>query len=251
MASSDYKHLDDRVRALTGIDTSSEIVQGYLEDWIKDAIREIYSFVPKYEKFRYTIMSSAALGSTGITVKEPVLSVLWCAGNSFDSDATYEAREMLYSQLFMFNKSYSLFKGRGDDPLYYYEPQVSGTPQKIKAHPDTGYIKTIEFNIPNWDAEGSNNANEITTITTIPNEIDHLIILNASIKATTYLLQSEQDEDIYVPLLNTLKADYVQSVQLYLQQFKMQPAQMETAKLEQTGARASAEELQQLMQKYQ
>ena len=74
--------------------------------------------------------------------------------------------------------------------------------------------------------------------------------MNASIKATTFLLQSEQDEDIYVPLLNTLKADYVQSVQLYLSQFQMQTGLEAPKEVAQTGGRATAEELQKLMQKY-
>ena len=251
MPSYEYKHLDDRIRALTGISATNDTLLGYLEDWIKDAIREIYSFVPKHEKFRYSVLSSSALASSGITITEPVLSVIWSADNNFRDDDTFEAREMLYSQLYMFNKHYSLFKGRDDDPLYYYEPQSSGTAQKIKAFPDTGYIKLIQFDVPDWDAEGSNNADEITTINTIPNEIDHLIVLNASIKATTYLLQSEQDEDIYVPLINTLKADYVQSVQLYLSQFQIQAPMQEPSKNKQIGSRATAEELQQLIQKYQ
>ena len=249
MASSDYKHLDDRIRALTGLDTSSEIIQGYIEDWIEAAIREIYSFVPRNEKFRYTTLSSAIIASTGITVKEPVISVLWCKDDSWDDGDTFEAREMLYSQLYMFNKHYSVFKARSTDPLYYYEPQTSGTAQKIKAHPSDGYIKVIKFDIPNWDAEGSYNANEITTINSLPNEIDHLIILNASIKATTYLLQSEQDEDIYVPMLNTLKADYIQSVQLYLSQFNIK-APMNQPSTTDSGSKATAEELQKMVQKY-
>ena len=251
MPSYDYKHLDDRIRALTGIGPTDDIVLGYMEDWVKDAIREIYSFVPRYEKFKYSIITSAISASTGITTSEPVLSVIWCENNAFREVDTYEAREMLYSQLYMFNKSYSLFKGVEGDPLYYYEPQTSGV-QKIKAYPSNGYIKVIKFDIPDWDEEGLNNANEITTINALPNEIDHLIILNASIKALTYLLHSEQDEDIYVPLLNTIKADYAQSVQLYLSQFKtVQAPNVEPSKIEPSNSRATAEELQQLMQKYQ
>ena len=249
MASSDYKHLDDRIRALTGIDTSSEVVQGYIEDWIKDAIREIYGFVPKFEKVRYTVLSSAYGASVGITVKEPVLSVLFSRTSNFADDETFEASEVAYNHMYMTNKHYSMFRGTLDDPLFYYEPQTSGVAQKIKAIPNDGSIKVVQFDIPNWDAEGSYNANEITTINTTPNEIDHLIILNASIKATTFLLQSEQDEDIYVPLLNTLKADYVQSVQLYLSQFQMQTGLEAPKEVAQTGGRATAEELQKLMQK--
>ena len=251
MPSYDYKHLDDRIRALTGIGPTDDIILGYMEDWIKDAIREIYSFVPKYEKFKYSIITGAISASTGIQTSEPVLYVIWCKNNAFREAETYEAREMLYSQLYMFNKHYSLFKGVEDDPLYYYEPQTSGA-QIIKAYPNDGYIKLIKFDIPDWDAEGYNNANEINTINTVPNEIDHLIILNASIKALTFLLHSEQDEDIYVPLLNTIKADYSQSVQLYLSQFKtVQAPNIEPSTVEPSNSRATAEELQQLIQKYQ
>jgi|6_EtaG_2_1085325.scaffolds.fasta_scaffold07457_3 hypothetical protein len=250
MASADYKHLDDRIKALTGIDTSSEVIQGYIEDWIKDAIREIYSVVPKHEKVRYTILSSSASASTGITVKEPVLSVIFAPTSSFDSEDTYEAREVSYNHLYRANKHYSMFRGLDGDPLFYYEPQTSGTAQLIKAIPSDGYIKVVQFDIPNWDTEGSYNASEITTINTVPNEIDHLIILNASIKATTYLLQNEQDEDIYVPLLNTLKADYVQSVQLYLTQFQTQAQLNKPETVSPSRGKATAEELQKLMQKY-
>jgi len=55
-----------------------------------------------------------------------------------------------------------------------------------------------------------------------------------------------------VPLLNTIKADYAQSVQLYLSQFKtVQAPNVEPSKIEPSNSRATAEELQQLMQKYQ
>lgn len=251
MPSYDYKHLDDRIRALTGIGPTDDAVLGYMEDWIKDSIREIYSFVPKYEKFKYASISNAILASTGLDTSEPVLSVIWSPTSAFEDGRTYEAREMLYNQLYMFNKQYSVFKASITDPIYYYEPQTTGNAHKIKAHPNTGYIKVVKFDIPDWDAEGYNNANEINTINTIPNEIDHLIVLCASIKATTYLLQSEQDEDIYVPMLNTLKSDYGQSIQLYMSQFKVQPLNIKPTKTEQAGSRATAEELQQLMQKYQ
>lgn len=251
MASSDFKHLDDKIRALTGIDITKEEVQGYIENWIKDAIREIYSFVPRNEKFRYSIISSGSLASTGITVHEPVLSVIWCANISFNDDDTYEAREMLYNKLFMFNKNSSLFRATDSDPIFYYEPQVSGsTGQKIKGYPGTGYIKVIKFDVPDFDAEGANNANVINSVASIPNEIDHLIVLNASIKALTYLLQSEQDEDIYIPLINTLKADYAQSVQLYISQFRGEAPEIQPAKAESSGSRATSEELQQLIEKY-
>jgi len=246
-----FKQLDDRIAALTGIDKTKENVQDYIENWIKDAIREIYSFLPRSEKFRFGTMSSSTLASTGITVTEPVLSVIWNSHADWNEDNTYEAREMLYNKLFMFNKTRSLFKATDSDPIFYYEPQISGVAgQKLKAYPNSGYIKAITFEIFDFDAEGQYNANVIDNVTSTPHEIDHLIVLNASVKAATFLLQSEQDEDIYVPLINTLKADYVQSVQLYNTQFTGVSPQMQPSKTEQQGSRATSEELQQLIQKY-
>ena len=238
-------YLDGKIKSLTGIDITDSDVKDYLQDWIHDAVREVYSFVPKYEKFKYSAKSSATLSSTGVSVSEPVLSVIWSVDDTFRTDSTYEAREMLYSQLFMFNKTFSLFKASQRDPIYYYEPQASGTAQKIKAHPNDGYIKVISLQMPTFLASDE------TSLPTIPNEIDHLIILNASLKALHYLLQREQDEDIYVPLISSMKSDYIQSVQLYLSQFQIKGPEMQSpSKIEQPGSKASAEELQKLIEKY-
>ena len=47
-----------------------------------------------------------------------------------------------------------------------------------------------------------------------PDEYEYAVILYASIKAAQSLLASEEDDDLYVPMINTLKQDYIQVLTL-------------------------------------
>ena len=47
-----------------------------------------------------------------------------------------------------------------------------------------------------------------------PDEYEYIIVLYASVKAAQSLLASEEDDDLYTPMINTLKSDYVQAVNL-------------------------------------
>ena len=47
-----------------------------------------------------------------------------------------------------------------------------------------------------------------------PNDLEPIVVLYAAIKSAQSLLALEEDEDLYVPIINTLKADYVQAINL-------------------------------------
>ena len=235
-----------KVSSITGLDISNEDNVDYLSDWIKDSVREIYSIVPKVEKFKYASISDSASAATGISIQEPILSVTWRANASSGDDDSHICREISYNQVFQANKLTSILKASDTDPVYYTAPQSAGVSPKIKALPSTGYIRVIYM-----DTTDANFASDgLSSVTVAPNEIDHLIVLLAAIKATNFLLQSEQDDDIYVPLLSSLRADYQQALQMYLSQFRIQAPIGGQAPSKQQGARATAEELQSLMQKY-
>ena len=47
-----------------------------------------------------------------------------------------------------------------------------------------------------------------------PNDLEPIVVLYAAVKAAQWLLASEEDEDLYVPIITSLKADYVQAISL-------------------------------------
>ena len=240
-------YIDDKVSSLTGIDITTETNQDYIQDWIKDSIRELYSIVPKVEKYKFTSLSASKVAaSTGVDVTEPILGVFWFEGNLDGDDAGYECREIPYTKLFEVNKFNSILKPHAQDPIYYLEPQGAGSTQKVKALPSGGYMKVLSLDMTTANTD----PDTLESVINIPNELDHLIVLLTSVKATNFLLQSEQDDDIYVPLLSSLRADYQQALQMYLAQFRIQPPNVQAPSKSQ-GSKATAEELQALMQKYQ
>jgi len=51
-------------------------------------------------------------------------------------------------------------------------------------------------------------ASDVSTIANFPNEAEHLVVLYASIKCVESLMATEEDIELYVPLLAQLKDDY-------------------------------------------
>ena len=85
-----------------------------------------------------------------------------------------------------------------------------------------GLVGTVDINNPNeFTVNGVSGATAETTGGTaekivggFPDEYEYIVVLYASIRAAQSLLASEEDDDLYIPMVNTLKADYIQAVNL-------------------------------------
>ena len=53
---------------------------------------------------------------------------------------------------------------------------------------------------------------EKNIIANFPDEAEYLVVLYAAIKATEYMMLSEEDQEVYAPQLATLKQDYAQGL---------------------------------------
>ena len=57
-------------------------------------------------------------------------------------------------------------------------------------------------------------ARTASSIDNFPNDLEPLVVLYAAIKCAQALLAEEEDAELYVPIINTLKADYKQSLNM-------------------------------------
>ena len=48
----------------------------------------------------------------------------------------------------------------------------------------------------------------------MPNDVEHIVVLYAAIKCAQSLLAIEEDDELYVPIITTLKQDYAQALSL-------------------------------------
>ena len=84
-----------------------------------------------------------------------------------------------------------------------------------------GTISVQHINFPVFDKTGSGDNIDITSASdnaisnnfNFPDEAEHIVVLYAAIRAAQSLLASEEDDELYDPIIDTLKEDYLSSLQ--------------------------------------
>jgi len=194
----------DEIHALSGFDAddgsgtaiSGEVHTVHTNQWLTDGAKEVISQLPRpLLRLCSTISSnftSTAIGSESETLNTgKVLTVF--AGN-------YEARKIPSSKKHQANSSTSVEYATSTDPVYYIEGN------KINILPSsTGSCNYEEVQYPTV-------AHSEDSIAIFPDEAEHLVVLYAAIKATEYMMLTEEDQEVYAPQLATLKQDYAQGL---------------------------------------
>ena len=190
-----------QINSLAGFDgnitTASEEGENYntlATQWLTDAAKEVINILPSDLLKLCTSVSSftsAAVGSEAETLNTgKILSVF--AGN-------YQARQISSSLKHKANDSNSLQYATSTDPIFYIEAN------KINVLPASLSCKYEEVQYPSV----SYNA---TSISSFPDEAEHLVVLRAAITAAKYKLNIEEDVELYGPIIATLKAQYHEAI---------------------------------------
>jgi len=74
---------------------------------------------------------------------------------------------------------------------------------------DSNYGKADTLNYPTVTYSDS-------SISSFPNELEKMVVLYASIKATEYMMLTEEDQEVYGPQLQTLKQDYKEQIAMLM-----------------------------------
>lgn len=90
------------------------------------------------------------------------------------------------------------------DPAYY----VSGGVLNVLPTPTNSQPAEVVF-VPLTAVSHSDEE-----INGFPNDLEYIVVLYASIKAAQSLLAIEEDDELYVPIITTLKQDYAQALNL-------------------------------------
>ena len=127
-----------------------------------------------------------------------------------------------------------MYYATATDPVYWTESNSSGNPTLfVKPTPDANQpAKIMHISYPVFDADGSGSNINIKTATSIanfPDEAEYLVVLRTAIIAAEYLLAIEEDVELYLPIISSLKAQYQEGV-LALTTGSIVPQQQQGAK---------------------
>ena len=194
----------NRVDALTGFGSTDDSA---LADWLNDGVREIINILPPELLLKCATETSAnASELTDFDTRGAIMGIT-------RSDGTREqpCREIPGIARGRASDSTDLmFYGTTTDPVFWKWNN------KLGIYPE-GSVVIQHVSYPIFDITGAGDNVDTLLDKKIPNfpdEVEHLVVLYAAIKSAESLLASEEDDDLYVPIINTLKADYMSGLNM-------------------------------------
>ena len=195
----------NRIDALTGF----AVINGTdsddaISDWLSDGVKQIISILPpeKLEECTKTATVTSAsghdldgstFGQTLLVTREDIFSVEQLCRKipkSFASRAA-DPNDLMFAST--------------TDPVYFMDDaiiKILPVPTSIQS----AYVTYVALTAVVHGSDGG--------IDNFPDDVEYAVVLYASIKAAQSLLASEEDDDLYVPIITTLKQDYVQAINL-------------------------------------
>tara|TARA_R110002012_G_scaffold311287_1_gene520700 strand:- start:104 stop:802 length:699 start_codon:yes stop_codon:yes gene_type:complete len=215
----------EQIHSLTGFDAASTSDSETGEDfnllanqWLVDAAKEIINMMPQELKQKCSVVSvlNATNGTTlDLDGKGKILQVT----RKYASDKhQVPCREVSPSLADLANDSSSMHAASSTDPIFYKVSNSSSAstlfvlPTPTDNEPSNVYHVGYPPNSTAWD--GSNLPGAATSIANFPDELEHLVPLRAAINALEYQAVQEEDPELYLPLIQNLKQDYQQGLQM-------------------------------------
>jgi len=222
----------DEIKVLTGYDAmgSDDSVSGedfyiHTNQWLKDAAKEVTHLLP--DKLKQKCMTETTLNNSTPTMdmdgKGEILYVNRLSADSGGSRIPCRKIPSMYGELA--NDSNSLYKASVTDPVYWILSSGDAAILNVIPTPtanQTAIVYHIGYPSPA-------NFHNDTVIANFPDEAEYLVVLKAAISATQHLLAIEEDIELYVPILSSLKAQYQEGI-LALQTGSIAPPKQERSK---------------------
>ena len=204
----------EQIHALTGLDAASNSDSATGEDfrvlsaqWLVDAAREVINILPPLLKEKCTTETTLNNSATTMDM-DGVGEVLYVNRLSADSGGSrIPCRKVLSMYGELSNDSNSLYKASVTDPVYWILSSGDAAILNVIPTP-TANQTAIVYHIGYPTVDHAD-----TAIANFPDEAEHLVPLRAAINAVQYKLNFEEDTELYIPMLSSLKAQYQEAVQ--------------------------------------
>ena len=204
-----------QIHALTGFNAddasgtteTGETFSVMATQWLTDAAREVINILPPLLKEKCTTETTLNHSATTIdldTLGGEVLYVNRLSADSGGSRIPCRKVPSMYGELS--NDSNSLYKASVTDPVYWILSSGDAAILNVIPTPtenQTAIVYHVGYPSVAFDA---------TAIANFPDEAENLVALRAAITAAEYLLAIEEDVELYVPIISTLKAQYQEGV---------------------------------------
>ena len=236
-------HFAARIHALSSFDADStsdtdtgQDFDEHAAQWMTDSIREIIDMFPLQLLERCGKITSANANytnGTGVETENKVISVQSALGTAFSTGQVFICRQIPHTMAHKAADLDSLEHATPTDPVWYYDYASGGDNSVlIKVLPTSSAavakVTTIDYPIFTAGDTETYDVSQKTVIANFPDEAEHLVVLRAAISAAEYQLAIEEDPEVSMPILATLKAQYQEGVMALKTNNIVQPQQRGT-----------------------
>ena len=182
-----------------------------INQFLTDGAKELINMMPPELKQKCSKVTNLYIGNTDTTMDlDGAGEILHVTRENANSGYYVGCREVNPIYADSANDSSSLHYATATDPVYWTESNSSGNPTLfVKPTPDANQpAKIVHVSYPS--IVGS----DVSVIANFPDELEYLVVLYAAIKIIERQLIEEEDNELYVPIVTTLKQDYGQGLQL-------------------------------------
>ena len=203
-----------------------------INQFLTDGAKELINMMPRDLKEKCTTETTLNNSATTMDM-DGVGEILYVNRLSADSGGSrIPCRKVpsMYGELS--NDSNSLYKASVNDPVYWVLSSSYATILNVIPTPTANQTAIVyHVGYPTFTAgdTGTYDVSAATSIANFPDEAENLVVLRAAITAAEYLLAIEEDVELYLPIISTLKAQYQEGV-LALTTGNVVPQQQQGAK---------------------
>lgn len=192
---------EQRINDLVGTFTDEDAMDTFLLDGLK----EVLGILPPNKLAECTTATTLNDSSQTLdldtTTIGPVVSVVRKDTNGY-SQICRPISSVLSSRV---TDPSDIMHSTASDPVYYINDAV------LNVYPTPTASQTADiYHVP-LPAHVSHDDSDIDNF---PHEYEQIVVLYAAIKCAQSLLATEEDDELYVPIITTLKQDYAQALNL-------------------------------------
>ena len=208
---------DTQIQALTGTATQTE-----MDQWMTDGVKEIINILPSELKMECSTITSLT-SSTPMDL-DATGDILYVTRENADSGYFTPCRNVpaMYGGLTT-DSGNMMWYASATDPAYWTESDTGGDPKLfVKPDPTANQPSRVHHvAFPTVDVSA------VSAIVNFPNEAEYLVVLYTAIKVAESLMVSEEDPELFAPIIAILKQDYDKGITMLAAQGIPKPAQRE------------------------
>jgi hypothetical protein len=198
---------DTQILDLVNVDSSLHD-QTAMDGWATDAVKEIINILPPQLKMECATITSLT-SSTPMDL-DATGEIFHVTRENADSGYHIGCRQVNPILAGSADDSTSIHFVTATDPIYWIESDTGGDPKLfVKPTPTANQPARVHHvSFPTVDVSA------VSAIVNFPDEAEYLVVLYTAIKVAESAMVTEEDPELFAPIIATLKQDYDKGIKI-------------------------------------